>query len=43
MIAVYRELYLRTPTAEDTARIMAHNKVIGFFEMLGSMDWMHWA
>src|SRR3954470_21811758 len=37
VIAVFGEEYLRSPTAEDTARILAVNESRGFPGMLGSM------
>ncbi|XP_051230169.1 uncharacterized protein [Lolium perenne] len=42
MIAVIRDIYLRSPTIEHTAKILAVNKARGFPRMLGSIDCMHW-
>jgi hypothetical protein len=30
-------------TVAESSHIMAQNERREFFEMLGSMDWMHWA
>jgi propanediol dehydratase large subunit len=43
IIAVFEELYLRSPTAADTERILAINATGEFPEMLGSINLcMHW-
>jgi hypothetical protein len=41
VIAVFRKLYLREPTTEDTTRLLSINKRQGFPVMLGSIDCMH--
>ncbi|KAK1665704.1 hypothetical protein QYE76_053863 [Lolium multiflorum] len=41
VIAVFGDYYLRSPTVEDTERILATNEARGFPGMLGSIG-MHW-
>jgi hypothetical protein len=40
--AVFREVYLREPTTEDTACLLSINENRGFSRKLGSIDCMHW-
>ena len=43
IVQVFGEEYLRSPTAEDVARLLTMNKAHGFPGMLGSIDCMHWS
>jgi hypothetical protein len=42
VINVFRQQYLRAPTPNDIARILALNEQRGWPGMLGSIDYMHW-
>ncbi|XP_020262989.1 uncharacterized protein LOC109838970 [Asparagus officinalis] len=42
IVAIFGDEYLRSPTDEDTARLLAIGKQRGFPGMLGSIDYMHW-
>ena len=42
VIAVFGPEYLREPTAEDTACLLAMNASMGFPGMLDSIGCMHW-
>ncbi|XP_052136453.1 uncharacterized protein LOC127754887 [Oryza glaberrima] len=42
VVDVFSDQYLRAPTAEDTARLLAINTPRGFPGMLGCIDCMHW-
>nr|ASR75324.1 Harbinger transposon protein [Oryza rufipogon] len=42
VVDVFADQYLRAPTADDTARLMAMNTPRGFPGMLGYIDCMHW-
>lgn len=42
IIALYKDHYLRKPTAEDIKQIQEVNAARGFPGMLGSLDCMHW-
>ena len=42
IVEIFAEQYLRTPTANDIARLLYIGKQRGFPGMLGSLDCMHW-
>jgi hypothetical protein len=42
VIVVFGDIYLRSPTMQDTAHILAFSEARGFSGMLGSTDCMHW-
>ncbi|XP_021629566.1 putative nuclease HARBI1 [Manihot esculenta] len=42
IVEVFGEQYLRSPTAEDVARLLYIGEQRGFPGMLGSLDCMHW-
>ena len=42
VIKVYGEEYLRSPNAEDVAKLLKEGEERGFPGMLGSIDCMHW-
>ncbi|KAL1401396.1 hypothetical protein pipiens_006630 [Culex pipiens pipiens] len=42
VVAVFEEEYLRTPNAEDVARLLEEGRKRGFPGMLGSLDCCHW-
>ena len=43
IVQVFGPEYLRSPNAEDAARLLEMNKAHGFPGMLGSIDCMHWS
>ena len=43
VVEVFGLEYLRTPNAQDTARLLAINKDHGFPSILSSIDCMHWS
>lgn len=42
IVEIFAEQYLRSPTANDVARLLYVGKQRGFPGMLGSLDCMHW-
>ncbi|KAL5538588.1 hypothetical protein UlMin_045510 [Ulmus minor] len=42
VVEVFSKQYLRSPNANDVARLLHIGKRHGFPEMLGSLDCMHW-
>jgi hypothetical protein len=42
MIGCFGEEYLRPPTSDELEKILPENEALGFPEMLGSIDCMHW-
>ncbi|XP_020262276.1 uncharacterized protein LOC109838230 [Asparagus officinalis] len=42
MVEIFAERYLRTPNANNIARLLYIGKKRGFLGMLGSLDCMHW-
>ena len=42
IIEIFSTQYLRTPTANDIARLLYIGEQRGFPGMLGSLDCMHW-
>ena len=43
VVEVFGERYLRSPNANDVARLLQIGEKRGFPGMLGSLDCMHWA
>ncbi|XP_062145256.1 uncharacterized protein LOC133852503 [Alnus glutinosa] len=42
VVSLYSDVYLRSPTNHDIARLLAEGRIRGFPGMLGSIDCMHW-
>jgi hypothetical protein len=42
VVAIFGEEYLHGSNESDTQMLLAINKVRDFFDMLGSVDYMHW-
>ncbi|XP_062177144.1 uncharacterized protein LOC133882057 [Alnus glutinosa] len=42
VVSLYSDVYLRSPTNHDIARLLAEGRSRGFPRMLGSIDCMHW-
>ena len=43
IIAMYKDQYLRSPTAQDTKRLLKVAEARGFPGMMGLLDCMHWS
>ncbi|KAK3183435.1 hypothetical protein Dsin_030721 [Dipteronia sinensis] len=42
VIEIFSDEYLRSPSSNDIARLLAEGEHRGFPGMLGSLDCMHW-
>ncbi|KAL7238242.1 hypothetical protein ACSBR2_004361 [Camellia fascicularis] len=42
VVAIFSDVYLRTPNNNDIAKLLTIGKNHGFPGILGSIDYMHW-